>query len=69
MSKYKGLFTLDEWRRQILPSLVKQCREELLKKGALGTRGTRVKREALLACVREKARKIREERLRQITGG
>jgi hypothetical protein len=40
----------------------------LLKKGVLGKRGTRVNREALLACVREKAKKVREERLRQITG-
>jgi hypothetical protein len=69
MSERKSLFTLDEWRRQILPKIVKECREELLKKRALGKKGTRVNREALLACVREKAKKIKEERLRQITGG
>ena len=68
MGKYKGLFTLDEWRRQILPSLVKQCREELLKQRKLGKKGARVSREALLACVREKAKQIKEERLRQISG-
>jgi len=68
MGKYKGLFTLDEWRRQILPSLVKQCREELLRQRKLGKKGARVSREALLACVREKAKQIKEERLRQISG-
>jgi hypothetical protein len=66
--RYKGLFTLDEWRRQILPRLVKECRQELLKKRALGRKGARVSREALLACVREKAKQVKEERLRQITG-
>jgi hypothetical protein len=69
MGKYKGLFTLDEWRRQILPKLVKDCREELLRQRKLGKKGARVSREALLACVREKARLIKEERLRQIAGG
>jgi hypothetical protein len=64
----KGLFTLEEWRRQILPKLVQECRKELLQKGALGKKGTRVNREALLACVRDKAKKIKEERLRQIAG-
>ena len=59
---------MDEWRRQILPSLVKQCREELLKQRKLGKKGARVSREALLACVREKAKQIKEERLRQISG-
>jgi hypothetical protein len=68
MGKYKGLFTLDEWRRQILPRLVQECRQELLRKGVLGKKGTRVNRDALLACVREKAKKIKEERLRQYTG-
>jgi hypothetical protein len=67
--RYRGLFTLDEWRREILPKLVKECREELLRARRLGKKGTRVDREALLACVREKARKIKEERLRQIAGG
>ena len=68
MGKYKGLFTLDEWRRQILPKLVKECREELLRQRKLGKKGARVNREALLACVREKARQVKEERLRQIAG-
>jgi hypothetical protein len=66
--RYKGLFTLDEWRRQILPKLVQECRKELLQKRALGKKGARVSREALLACVREKARVVKEERLRQIAG-
>ena len=66
--KYKGLFTLDEWRRQILPRLVKECRQELLRQRALGKKGARVSREALLACIREKAKRVKEERLRQITG-
>jgi len=69
LGKYKGLFTLDEWRRQILPQIVKECRQELLQKRVLGKKGTRVSREALLACIREKAKKIKEERLRQIAGG
>ena len=60
---------MDEWRRQILTNLVKQCREELLKQRKLGKKGARVSREALLACVREKAKQIKEERLRQIAGG
>jgi hypothetical protein len=68
MGKYKGLFTLDEWRKDILPKIVQECRKELLKKGELGKKGTRVNRDKLLACIREKAKKIKEERLRQITG-
>jgi len=68
LAKYKGLFTLDEWRRQILPSLVRECRTELLQKRVLGKKGARVNREELLKCVREKAKKVKEERLRQIAG-
>jgi hypothetical protein len=69
MAKYKGLFTQDEWRRQILPSLVRECREELLRRGALGKKGARVDRNALLACVKEKAKRIKEERLKRLIGG
>jgi len=69
MSKYKGLFTQDEWRKQILPQLVRECREELLRAGKLGKKGARVDRNALLQCVKEKARRIKEERLKRITGG
>ena len=68
MAKYKGLFTLDEWRKQILPKLVQECRNELLKKRVLGKKGARVSREALLNCVREKAKQVKEERLRQLAG-
>jgi len=68
LAKYKGLFTLDEWRKQILPKLVQECRNELLKKRVLGKKGARVSREALLNCVREKAKQVKEERLRQLAG-
>jgi len=68
MSKYKGLFTLDEWRKQILPSIVKECRIELLRARRLGKKGARVDRNALLNCVREKAKAIKEQRLAQIAG-
>jgi hypothetical protein len=68
LGKYKGLFTLEEWRRQILPKIVSECRNELLSKGVLGKKGTRVNREALLSCIREKAKKIKEERMRQVVG-
>jgi hypothetical protein len=68
MGKYKGLFTLDEWRKQILPNIVKECRTELLKARKLGKKGTRVDRTALLNCVREKAKQIKEQRLSQIAG-
>jgi hypothetical protein len=68
MGKYKGLFTLDEWRRQILPNLVKECREELLRARKLGKKGARVDRNALLACVKAKAQKVKEERLAKLAG-
>ena len=68
MGKYKGLFTLDEWRKQILPNIVKECRIKLLKERKLGKKGTRVDRTALLNCVREKAKEIKEQRLSQIAG-
>jgi hypothetical protein len=68
MGKYKGLFTLEEWRKQVLPQLVQECRKELLEKGIMGKKGTRVDREKLLACVREKARQKKQEKLKQITG-
>ena len=68
MGKYKGLFTLDEWRKQVLPNLVRECREELLRARKLGKKGARVDRNALLACVKQKAQKIKEERLSKIAG-
>ena len=66
MGKYKGLFTQDEWRKQVLPELVKECRKELLAKGELGKKGARVNREKLLACVREKAKQKKQERLKSV---
>jgi len=69
MGKYKGLFTQEEWRKHILPELVKECRKELLKAGKLGKKGARVDRAALLDCVKEKAKKKKEERLKSIVGG
>jgi len=68
MGKYRGLFTQDEWRKQILPELVKECRKELLEKGILGKKGARVDRQKLLDCVKEKAKQKKQERLKSIIG-
>jgi len=68
MGKYRGLFTQDEWRRQVLPKLVRECREELLRAGKLGKKGVRVDRQALLDCVKRKAKEEKEARLKKLIG-
>jgi len=66
MGKYKGFFTLEEWRKQTLPKLVQDCRKELLEKGILGKKGARVDRDKLLACVREKAKQLKQEKMKEL---
>jgi hypothetical protein len=66
MSKRPKMFELDEWRKQILPNLVKACRIELLKEKALGKKGARVDRKKLLDCVKKKLRKSKRRNLKRL---
>jgi len=68
MGKYKGFLHIRRMEKADTTKLVQDCRKELLEKGVLGKRGARVDREKLLACVREKARQLKQEKLRQIAG-
>ncbi len=64
----KKLFELEDWRRRILPGLVRECRKEMLKARRLGKRGLRVDRSALLDCVRTKVAEIKMKRIDEILG-
>jgi hypothetical protein len=66
MSKRPKMFELDEWRKQILPNLVKACRIELLKEKALGKKGARVNRQRLLECVKRKAEEVKKKKLEEV---
>ena len=64
---YQAIFSRDEFR-SILGRVVKECRIELLRQGKLGKRGLSVDAKALHACVREKIRKIKQEKIRELIG-
>lgn len=64
---YQPIFGREEFRR-ILGQVVKECRMQLLKQGRLGKRGLSVDAKALHACVREKIRQIKQEKIREIIG-
>ena len=54
------LFTQDEWRKQILPKLVKICAMENI---GTGKRSTRASKEAIASCVRKYAKMLVEKKL------
>jgi hypothetical protein len=66
LARRPKMFELDEWRKQILPSLVKACRIELLKAKVLGKKGARVDRQKLLDCVRRKAEEVKKKKLEDV---
>lgn len=68
MGKSPSLFTREEFTKQVLPNAVRQCRIELLRKGVLGKKGTRVDRNALMQCVRQKIAEEKRARLAKIAG-
>jgi hypothetical protein len=64
--KRPKLFELDEWRKKILPNLVKACRIELLRARELGKKGGRVNRQKLLDCVRKKAEEVKKKKIEDV---
>ena len=60
------LFELEEWRRNILPKLVKLCAVEALSKGQFGKRGARASREAIASCVRSYANQLKSKKIAEL---
>jgi len=60
------VFEVDEWRRNVLPRLVKLCAIENI--GTSQKRSTRASREAISNCVKRYARQLVQKKIAEIRG-